>query len=62
MRLTSAQEDTAETAALKVIAGVCVLSAVLSVFTESSAIQNEPANIKHLETAPYQHILLITGI
>lgn len=37
---------------------VCVLPAedVLSVFTDSSAIQNESANIKRLETVLYQHL------
>lgn len=59
MDLTSAQKHTQhQTAALKVKARMSVLPAedVLSVFTESSAIQNEPANIKHLETVLYQHL------
>lgn len=44
--LTSAPEDTAQMAALKVIAG---MSFLLS--SESSAIQNESANIKHLNNS-----------
>lgn len=59
MDLTSAQTHTAsDRSSQGQSRDVSVLPAedVLSVFTESPAIHNEPANIKHLETVLYQHL------